>query len=320
MEVAVMKNVRFGQTELTVSELCLGAMYFGSTVPEETAFRLLDMYVEAGGNFIDTSNNYAHFVPGGTGDESETLLGKWLASRKNRDQLVIATKVGFDRHGKGAGLRAEQIEYWCEQSLKKLGTDYIDLYYAHVDDPNTPYEETMGAFTKLVKAGKVRVLGASNYDTWRLAECQCAAKAAGLEQYRAMQQCYSYLFMENGVKLKYPFNENVDLQRLRFLKDKNMPLVAYACLAKGGYERPEKLPAGYIRGNRMNVISEMARDKGVSVNALVLKWLVSAQDFTDHPQVIPLFGTGTPEHLASNLASTEIPLTAEEFAILNDAR
>ena len=315
-----MKTVRFGQTELFVSKLCLGAMYFGSTVPEETAFRLLDMYVDAGGNFIDTSNNYAHFVPGGTGDESETLLGKWLASRKNRDKLVLATKVGFDRHGQGAGLSAKQIEYWCEQSLKKLGTDYIDLYYAHVDDPNTPYEETMGAFTRLVQAGKVRVLGASNYDTWRLAECNCAARAAGLEQYRAMQQCYSYLFMENGVKLRYPFNENVDFQRLRYLKDKKMPLVAYACLAKGGYVHPEKLPAGYIRGDRLNVIQEMARDKGVGVNALVLKWLSSARDFSDHPQVIPLFGTGTPEHLADNLASMQIEFTAEEFALLSDAR
>ena len=147
-----------------------------------------------------------------------------------------------------------------------------------------------------------------------------AARAAGLEQYRAMQQCYSYLFMENGVKLRYPFNENVDFQRLRYLKDKKMPLVAYACLAKGGYVHPEKLPAGYIRGNRLNVIQEMARDKGVGVNALVLKWLSSARDFSDHPQVIPLFGTGTPEHLADNLASMQIELTAEEFALLSDAR
>ena len=153
---------------LSVTEVALGAMNFGTTTPKEEAYRTLDLYLARGGNFIDTSNNYAHWA--GTGDESETLLGEWLQERGCRDRVVLATKVGFDRHGKGAGLKSEQIEYWVDESLRKLKTDYIDLYYAHTDDPNTPIEETMEAFDRLVKKGKVRALGNSNFDTWRVAE------------------------------------------------------------------------------------------------------------------------------------------------------
>ena len=117
---------------LSVSPVALGAMNFGTTTSKENAYAVLDAYVAMGGNFIDTSNNYAHWA--GTGDESETLLGEWLKDRGCRDRVVIATKVGFDRHGKGAGLKKEQIEYWIDESLRKLGTDYVDLYYAHTDD------------------------------------------------------------------------------------------------------------------------------------------------------------------------------------------
>ena len=154
------------QNGLEVSEVSLGAMMFGSTVSKEDSYRTLDIYMDMGGNFIDTSNNYAHWA--GTGDESETLLGEWLSERKCRDKVILATKVGFDRKGEGAGLRKAQIEYWVDESLRKLKTDYIDLYYAHTDDLNTPIEETMEAFDTLVKKGKVRALGASNFYTWRL--------------------------------------------------------------------------------------------------------------------------------------------------------
>ena len=160
---------------LEVSEVALGAMMFGTTTSKQDSYRTLDLFMDMGGNFIDTSNNYAHWA--GTGDESETLLGEWLKDRGCRDRVVLATKVGFDRHGKGAGLKKEQIEYWIDESLRKLGTDYIDLYYAHTDDPNTPLEETMEAFDRLVKKGKVRTLGASNYDTWRLSEANVIASS-----------------------------------------------------------------------------------------------------------------------------------------------
>lgn len=172
---------------LIVSNVCLGAMDFGTTTSKEAAFRVLDTYLDMGGNFVDTSNNYAHWQ--GTGDESETLLGEYFASRKCRDRVVLATKVGFDRHGKGQGLKKEQIEYWIDESLRELGTDYIDLYYAHTDDPTTPLEETMEAFHSLVEKGKVRHLGGSNYDTWRFAQ----ANAVGKTPYTVMQQWFTYL-------------------------------------------------------------------------------------------------------------------------------
>ena len=162
-----MKNINL-KNGLSVSPICLGAMMFGSTVSKEDAYAVLDTFVGMGGNFIDTSNNYAHWA--GTGDESETLLGEWLRDRGCRDKIILATKVGFDRHGVGAGLKREQIEYWCDESLRKLGTDYIDLYYAHTDDMSTPMEETLEAFDSLVRKGKVRLLGGSNYDTWRFSE------------------------------------------------------------------------------------------------------------------------------------------------------
>ena len=146
---------------LQVAPVALGAMNFGTTTSKEQAYDVLDAYVDFGGNFIDTSNNYAHWA--GTGDESETVLGQWLRDRGCRDRVVIATKVGFDRHGEGAGLKKEQIEYWIDESLRKLGTDYIDLYYAHTDDMNTPIEETMQALHDIVKSGKALYIGISNY-------------------------------------------------------------------------------------------------------------------------------------------------------------
>lgn len=175
---------------LNVSEVCLGAMNFGTSTSEENSFAVLDAFVERGGNFIDTSNNYAHWL--GTGDESETTLGKWLRSRGGRDKLVIATKVGFDRHGEGQGLKKEQIEYWIDQSLKKLQTDYVDLYYAHTDDPTTPLDETMEAFHSLVKKGKVRVLGASNYDVWRFMD---ANAVAGKEKSHAVYRYATAIYL-----------------------------------------------------------------------------------------------------------------------------
>ena len=146
-----MKNITLSNG-LTISQVALGTITFGTTTSKQESFYTLDTFLSNGGNFIDTSNNYAHWL--GTGDESETTIGEYFKERGNRDKFIIATKVGFDRHGKGQGLKKEQIEYWIDQSLKKLNTDYIDLYYAHTDDENTPLEETMEAFDILIKKEK----------------------------------------------------------------------------------------------------------------------------------------------------------------------
>ncbi len=299
---------------LKVSEIALGAMNFGTTTSKEDAYEVLDTYLDMGGNFIDTSNNYAHWA--GTGDESETLLGEWLKDRGCRDRVVLATKVGFDRHGKGAGLKSAQIEYWIDESLRKLGTDYIDLYYAHTDDADTPIEETMEAFDRLVKKGKVRALGSSNFDTWRLAEANLLAEAKGWTPYTAMQQRLSYLNPKFGEAPKYVFNEVANRERLRFLCAKNMPLISYACLCKGAYECPERLPEEYEAGTRLSFIREMAAQKGVNPSALVVAWLTNLHRCKGFPRVIPLF-SATPEQLKQNLRGLELPLTDEELATMN---
>jgi len=298
---------------LTVSAIALGAMDFGTTTPKEAAFAVLDAYLDMGGNFVDTSNNYAHW--NGTGDESETLLGEYFASRKCRDQVVLATKVGFDRHGKGQGLKKEQIEYWIDESLRKLKTDYIDLYYAHTDDPDTPLDETMDAFHRLVEKGKVRCLGGSNYDTWRFCEANSIAKTP----YTVMQQWFTYLHARADIAPQYTFNEAATRERLRYLENKNIPLVAYSCLAKGGYANPERLPSELIGGNRLVFLKQMAKEKGVSANALAVAWMTNLYRCEGFPTVIPLFGSSSADHFTDNLKGLELTLTDEEMKALNNA-
>ena len=299
--------------DIKVAPVCLGAMNFGTTTSREASFAVLDAYVDAGGNFIDTSNNYAHWA--GTGDESETLLGEWLRARGCRDKIILATKVGFDRHGEGAGLKREQIEYWIDESLRKLGTDYVDLYYAHTDDYNTPLEETMEAFDSLVKKGKVRVLGGSNYDTWRFADANRVAKDKSLAPFEVMQQKFTYL-QPTMTAPKYIFNEHTSRERLRFLKDRDIPLVAYSCLAKGGYEKDDRLPSDYERGERLETIRNMAKEKGVCTSAMVVAWLVNLWRVEGMPRVIPLFASSSTEHFLDNLKGASLALSDEEMDIL----
>ena len=307
-----MKNIIL-PNGLEVSNVALGAMDFGTTTSKEKAFAVLDAYLDMGGNFIDTSNNYAHWQ--GTGDESETLLGQYFSSRKCRDRVVLATKVGFDRHGKGQGLKKEQIEYWIDESLRKLQTDHIDLYYAHTDDPTTPLEETMDAFHRLIEKGKVRHLGGSNYDTWRFAQ----ANNLGKTPYTVMQQWFTYLKARGDIAPQYTFNEYTSRERLRYLEANNIPLVAYSCLAKGGYANAERLPAELVAGNRLKVLQNMAQEKGVSPSALAVAWMVNLHRCEGYPRVIPLFGSSRVEHFVSNLTGADLVLTNEEMQQLNNA-
>lgn len=300
---------------LHVSEVALGAMMFGSSTSKKEAYEILDAYLDMGGNFIDTSNNYAHWL--GTGDESETLIGEWIKERNCRDCIVLATKVGFDRHGKGAGLKKEQIEYWIDESLRKLCTDYIDLYYAHTDDPNTPIEETMETFHKLIKKGKIRTIGASNFDTWRLAEANMTASTNNWTPYTVMQQRFSYLNPKFSVAPDYAYNEVVNRERLRFLCDKNMPLISYSSLCRGAYENPNRLPQEYEGGARLEFIRSMAKEKNINPSALVLTWLTNLHRLKDFPRIIPLF-SANPEHLQQNCRGLTIPLTDEELEMMTN--
>jgi aryl-alcohol dehydrogenase-like predicted oxidoreductase len=186
---------RLGRSELEVSNLCLGGNVFGWTVDEAMSFRLLDAWVDAGMNFVDTADVYSRWVHGHAGGESETILGKWFRQSGKRNRVVLATKVGMAMGDTDAdkGLSKARIRSAVEASLRRLRTDVIDLYQAHTDDANTPLEETLAAFAELIQEGKVRAIGASNYSAPRLREALAASAAAGLPRYESLQPLYNLM-------------------------------------------------------------------------------------------------------------------------------
>ena len=186
-----MQNRKLGNSSLSVSPICFGGNVFGWTADEAMSFRLLDRWVEAGFNFIDTADVYSRWVDGNNGGESEVIIGNWLASRGGRDKIVLATKLGMDMGDGKVGLSAKYITQAVEDSLRRLKTDYIDLYQSHKDDPDTPVEETLGAYQKLIEQGKVREIGASNFTAARLQESLDASTRDGLPRYQSLQPLYS---------------------------------------------------------------------------------------------------------------------------------
>src|SRR6201996_6290941 len=186
-----------GRSGIKVSPACFGGNVFGWTADEKASFAVLDDFVAGGGNFIDTADVYSTWVPGHKGGESETVLGKWLKARGNRDKLIVATKVGSDMGGDKKGLKAGYIAQAVEDSLKRLQTDYIDLYQSHKDDEETPLEETLSAFDKLVTEGKVLHIGASNYSGARLAKALKTSKDNGLVSFVSLQPHYNLVVRED---------------------------------------------------------------------------------------------------------------------------
>jgi aryl-alcohol dehydrogenase-like predicted oxidoreductase len=186
-----MQRRRLGRSDLQVSPICFGGNVFGWTADEATSMKLLDGFVAAGANFIDTADVYSTWVPGHKGGESETVLGKWLKSRGNRDKVIVATKVGSPMGGDKKGLKANYIRQAVEDSLKRLQTDYIDLYQSHRDDETTPQAETLDAYATLIKQGKVRAIGASNFTAARLAEALAISAKHNLPRYESLQPEYN---------------------------------------------------------------------------------------------------------------------------------
>ncbi len=312
-----MKTVPLGQTGQNVSALCLGTMYFGSRTARQTSFQLLDAYRERGGTFLDTANIYATWLSGHHGGESESLLGQWIKDRGNRPDLFIAGKVGFEMPGVRRGLRSAQIEAECHKSLKRLGIDTIDLYYAHKDDRNTPMQETLEAFHRLVKAGHVRYIGASNFPAWRLEEARWTSSVNGLSSYCCIQQRYSYLRPKPGAVFGPQLAANRDL--LDYCRTRNMTLLAYTPLLSGSYTRPDKpLPAKYVGPDskaRLRALRSVAKETGATPNQVVLAWMLQ-----HGPPVIPVFGASTPEQMAENMAAPKVLLTGRQMERLDRAQ
>ena len=303
-----------GSTPLQVSPLCLGGNVFGWTADEPTSFEVLDAYVGGGGNFIDTADAYSAWVPGHSGGESEAILGRWLAARKNRDRVVVATKVS--QHPAFKGLSAKNIRAAAEASLKRLGTDVIDLYYAHRDD-GTPLEETVSAFDALVKEGKVRHVAASNYSAARLTEALAVAKKGGLTPYVALQPHYNLMDRAEYERDLAPVCER---ERLACLP--------YYALAKGfltgkyreGKHVESARAAGatqYLDARGLRVLSALDRvaaEHRTTVAAVALAWLAG------RPTVTSVIASArTRAQLEEILPMTTLTLTKDEQAELTRA-
>jgi aryl-alcohol dehydrogenase-like predicted oxidoreductase len=311
-----MKSVSLGNTGIPVSALCLGAMYFGTRNDETTSYRLLDQYMDAGGSFIDTANIYAWWVDGFKGQESEALLGRWMQKRKNRSRIFLASKVGFQYGDVPLGLTRKLIEAECEKSLKLLGTERIDLYYAHVDDRSTPMEETLEAFNRLVKAGKVGVIGASNFTAWRLEEARWHSQVNGWIEYCCVQQRHTYLRPKPGASFGAQLAVNADL--LDYCRNRKLTLLAYSALLSGGYTRAERsINEQYLGPDsnlRLTALRQVAQEKEATVNQVILAWMLHSD-----PLVLPLIAASTSEQLEENLKALEINLSAEDMQKLDQA-
>jgi aryl-alcohol dehydrogenase-like predicted oxidoreductase len=309
-----MRKVPLGHSGAQVSALCLGAMFLGTKTDLATSQEILDLYLENGGTFIDTANIYAHWVPGGKGGESETLLGEWMRKRRNRSHLFLATKVGFQYPSVERGLKASDIEAECNKSLRRLGVETIDLFYAHVDDRNTPLEETLGAFNQLVLAGKVRFVGASNFPAWRLAEARTLSRERSWPDYCCIQQRYTYLQPKPGASFDPQLAANPDL--LDFCASSGVRLLAYSPLLGGAYTRADRsIPQQYLwrdTEDRLGRVKKLAREIGVTANQLVLAWLMQAT-----PAAIPVMAGGTVEQVRENLGALGIRLSEEQVAFLS---
>ena len=290
--------------------LALGAIPFGSAVDDAGTAAILDRYVDAGGTRIDTANNYPHWVEGATGDESELAIGRWLATR-DRDRVFLSTKCGgrpTGDDGTAEGLSAEAIRSAFEGSLRRLGTDHIDLYWAHVEDRDTPLEEQVQALGALVADGKVGALGASNHATWRVERARQLAVAARLTPYTSLQLRYTYLQPRPGVTLPESGHTLVTPETLDYAATDGLTIWAYNTLMFGAYTRPER-PLNEVydhpgTARRLAVLHQVATELGATANEVVLAWLVAGG-------IIPIVGVSRTEQLDEALRGVQLQLPPE---------
>ena len=304
-------RVALGRTELQVHPLCLGGNVFGWSASAAQSQEVLTAYESAGGNFIDTADMYSRWHTGNVGGESETIIGDWMRARGNRSEMVIATKVA--KLATRPGLSAANIAAAAEDSLRRLGTDYIDIYYAHHDDEEIPLEESLTAFNELVTAGKVRYLAASNYSAARLEEALKISRDLGMSEYLLLQPNYNAI-----VRNEY----EGDLMAVAVKED--IPVLPYFSLAAGfltGKYQPgvevDSVRAGDMpdyKNDRgwaiLNALTEIAKQENTSIAAVALGWLRA------QPGVVtPIASARTTEQLAEILPVIE--LSAQQVAQVN---
>ncbi|MEA3337442.1 MAG: aldo/keto reductase [Chloroflexota bacterium] len=314
-----MKYRRLGRTGLKVSELCLGTMQWGWTATEETAVQVMDVFFEAGGTFIDTADIYSHWAEGNPGGVSEEIIGRWMKKRNNRHQIVLATKArGRMWDGpNGEGLSRSHLIKACEDSLRRLQTDTIDLYQTHWYDEETPIDETMRALDDLIRQGKVRYVGCSNYPAWRLTRALWTSDKLGLARYDSIQPHYNLIRRSEFERELAPLCE-----------DQDIGVIPYSPLAggflTGKYRRdrmPESQRAGgmrrYLNDHGFTILDKLdavAERHGATDAQIALAWLLHQPLITS-----PIFGANSVDQLQESLKATTVTLSAKDVEELAEA-
>jgi aryl-alcohol dehydrogenase-like predicted oxidoreductase len=314
-----MQKRALGKSGISTAPLVLGGNVFGWTADEKSSHAVLDAFVGGGFDCIDTANAYSVWVDGHKGGESEAVIGNWLKARGNRDKVIIATKVGAPMGDGGKGLAKDYIARECEASLKRLQTDYIDLYQSHYDDVNTPIEETLGAFAKLIEQGKVRAIGASNFEVPRLAESLAVSKRLDLPRYETLQPLYNLYDREVHEK-----------ERMALCEKEGLSVIPYYALAAGfltGKYRDEADLGKSERGQRtvkkyltegglkiLKAMDEVAARTGATLPQIALAWLMT------RPAIAaPIASATSTAQIAELVKAAELKLDDAALKTLNDA-
>ncbi len=313
-----MKKINLGQTDLQIAPINFGGNVFGWTLDEKQSFEILDAFAEAGFNFIDTADTYSWWVPGHKGGESETIIGKWIKARGSRSEMVIATKVGSQNNDHKEDVSRAHILNSVDESLQRLQTDHIDLYYTHFDDNVTPVEETLRAYEEIVKAGKVRYIAASNVSPERLVESLEFSKANDIAQYKVLQPHYN-LVERTKFETEYaPIAEKYGLAVLPywslaagFLTGKYRSEDDLNKSVRGGGVKQYLDQKGFAVLAALDKVSEKHNSKPATV---ALAWLLA------QPLVAaPIVSATSKSQLETLFAAPKLQLDAEDLALLNEA-
>lgn len=313
-----MKKRRLGNSDLEIAPLAFGGNVFGWTADEKMSFKLLDAFVDAGFNLVDTADMYSRWAPGNRGGESETVIGKWLRTGGKREKVLIATKVGKEMGPDRKGLSRSYILKAVEDSLRRLNTDIIDLYQSHDDDTQTPLEESLEAYHRLVKEGKVRFIGASNYDAARLEQALQASEKQGCPRYQSLQPLYNLYD-------RAPFEKELE----PLCRRRNVGVISYFSLASGflsgKYRSKDDLAdraradmvKKYLDERGMRILAaldQVAENEGLTPAKVALAWLIARPSVT-----APIASATTLEQLQELIEATTVELDRSSMDLLNEA-